>query len=1074
MTNSDLHENILSKLPISIIGYNNVSDKINAFFSKLIEIHDFKYDEKITFFSYSLAKLKNVHRWDIDALSQNFFFHSFPRNGINADPQFSMSFYTYLKSKNSKGAAHNTINSISKLFTQNINFRVLCNDETTNFSFENNTLSFIINKTAITYPGFLAFASILKESLSNAEENSLHYVFRQNENIFKPNENVSKSIEEIYLEFYSKAFNKNQIINLNKDLICWLKKLVKNQPNLFVSTDKLSDLIEDFVNQVESIAYLSLYYDCCIEYMPAVVAVFEKDENNPKVEERNLGSLIIGYKGDLTNENRSIFKLISERISLVVAGEHLKEQIIETENHAIRAAISQCMARAESHNHGSHILNHLTSYSFYSNFNFDKLKQYSSILKIEKKDSINMQEVVDNLFNLKIKALKNVLSNTEEQKKYIEFTESEPFKEFIEDLKKEFICIIKKNSAQNNNTSQENILFKLLATLIDYIRVRMEYIADISFGVPVMVTTRKFYSEVFRSFDENRLLLNFISGIDIDTFKFRINCESKDGVPLNEKNDISVAFPSDMLSQSAFFNIVENILRNTSKHNQDKIDNKEVTFIINIEPIKSEDDFLKVEIYDNIDLGKVDCKTEKDEEKETIREYFNLSSISEIKKIHEVVFNLNSKLNGTILQNNMIRDHALGLMEMEASCCYLRRLDLINIESNEFNLEQPNHYMINEKNRKDGTGNYNILRAFVKELGRGEEKKHCLGYTFFVLKPKDYLFIGFDKDKEIYKIDGVNHLSNNDLENELKVGKSFDHQFVIYKDISVKEILEKYKYQVTHRWIQIDENDEVLDSNQKIDLDNNIWEKWWDMIKGDFSDVNVLNTTNQNEFNIWLVDHSDTAIKTNEEFDNKTTQYEFVELLSSKAKMTLPEYKTNLANYLEEDPIYNGELCKRIKYKLFESYKSKILILDERVQNIMENENYMKIDYNRLYPKSNIFVPFKSEINLDEQKFDKNYFQKFNDFTDNIKENDFEIIVIHFSLIERLNFADDDKQKFFEKINTKCRKVVVTSGRGIPKEASRYNVSFINLSSLINAVHLTRSKYLLYSILTNTRKINHG
>ena len=210
--------------------------------------------------------------------------------------------------------------------------------------------------------------------------------------------------------------------------------------------------------------------------------------------------------------------------------------------------------------------------------------------------------------------------------------------------------------------------------------------------------------------------------------------------------------------------------------------------------------------------------------------------------------------------------------------------------------------------------------------------------------------------------------------------------------------------------------------------------------------------------------------------------------------------------------------------KLFESSKAKILILDERVQSFYENDKYMDIPYYDLYKYANITVPFSKNdgnivastiepeenfLNLGQDRFDTTFIKKFQNyvgFIDNratkttssndsktaeknaqktsaIKVDDYDIIVLHYSLLERMEIKDTIGQKdknrdeykyrkdFLDQLAKKCKRLVLTSGRGNPREElQNYNVSFVGLAALINALHTTRSKYLLYNILTNSRK----
>ena len=145
----------------------------------------------------------------------------------------------------------------------------------------------------------------------------------------------------------------------------------------------------------------------------------------------------------------------------------------------------------------------------------------------------------------------------------------------------------------------------------------MDYLADISFGTPLMQTNKYAYGELFKDLDKVRLLLEHISGLS--DFKYKIAFK-KDGEPLNDTNDLLVAIPNDILGIQALYNILENIIRNTAKHSSTKPDitTFTVNFIDDIEKAglkvadnKTEiantlNEFIAVEVYDNIPIEKTD------------------------------------------------------------------------------------------------------------------------------------------------------------------------------------------------------------------------------------------------------------------------------------------------------------------------------------------------------------------------------------------------------------------------------------------------------------------------------------
>ena len=172
--------------------------------------------------------------------------------------------------------------------------------------------------------------------------------------------------------------------------------------------------------------------------------------------------------------------------------EDKKRKELETErsNHAIRAAISQVMARNLSHNIGSHVMNNL----------------------------IAGENLKDDLITKSDSYIGLVLPGDEHK---------------------------------------ELSILNQIAVFNNYVKCRMDYMSEVTFGVSTMQTNKQMFGEVFKNFDKVRLLLNHISGID--GFKYQI-CFKYNGNCSCFNNDIPVSFPSDILGCHAFYNILENII----------------------------------------------------------------------------------------------------------------------------------------------------------------------------------------------------------------------------------------------------------------------------------------------------------------------------------------------------------------------------------------------------------------------------------------------------------------------------------------------------------------------------------
>jgi hypothetical protein len=346
---------------------------------------------------------------------------------------------------------------------------------------------------------------------------------------------------------------------------------------------------------------------------------------------------------------------------------------------ATRAAISQVMARNMSHNIGSHVMNKLTG-------NLEKYPIYST----ESYDSFGMNLLYKEKFR-----------RVRKEKKLFEDKLIEPVLE-------------------------NEILLDQISTFNNYVKCRMDYLSDVTFGTPLMQTNKKVFGELFNDLDKVRMLLNNISGLS--DFKYSIkfvrtnyneNGEEPKIVDLDVKNDFPVAMPNDLLGCQAFYNIIENVIRNTAKHNQNKVKTDKgeeestgkTVFTVNIHthiPIKPEKvsaaakdknidekeiletlDLLNtmymVEIYDNLPVIE---KPEKETIAEYIKEVITGKRPEDIQSVEWLVYKQNKKINTSILQeNNALRTHALGIIEMEASAAYLRKMEITDFDGDDYDVD---------------------------------------------------------------------------------------------------------------------------------------------------------------------------------------------------------------------------------------------------------------------------------------------------------------------------------------------------------------------------------------------------
>ncbi len=627
--------------------------------------------------------------------------------------------------------------------------------------------------------------------------------------------------------------------------------------------------------------------------------------------------------------------------------------------------------------------------------------------------------------------------------------------ELSKKINEKVICKAYEASFKFEN-NEDNII-RQLATYNNYVKSRMDYLSDITFGTPVMQTNKKVISELFQDLDEVRLLLDNISGLS-KNFPYKINFAIE-----GNKKELTVAIPNDLLGCQAFYNIIENVIRNTAKHNQGKknVDGTTATtnFFVNFKEISEKEEveeknvLYEVEIYDDV----------------------------HVQDITNLVKAQNEKINLSVLaENNQLRNSALGLLEMEASAAYLRKLDIIKIESPDYKV-LPDKSIHTEKK-------LNILKAFSKKV----DGKNCLAYRFFVSKPTEYLFIddglnvSDERETELNKM-GIWFRTKSQFKSDLEKenGTVFNHQFLFHKaDNEIKNLIEKHQTHLPVRVIELNKKTNSLlpliktEKKGFAEIENCVWEIWFNEIRGNYKVVNAFasyqsnNHEQEGRYNLAFSDHLETWNISKALFDKEKKQINFLDALSSNAQKRLPDFTgKKITDYF---PAIKTNLTT--KNKLFESAIRTVLVMDERIQGFSEltydagGESVQNIE---IFKSTNVNIPTSSDFKLDADNYSETLVGKITDYINSrVEKNKF--LLIHYSILERM-FSTKDTTLQDQRINehlkkwAKSTRVVVTSGRGKPKELPK-EVCYVNLSPVLNVFTQARSKYAINYLLIQARK----
>lgn len=712
---------------------------------------------------------------------------------------------------------------------------------------------------------------------------------------------------------------------------------------------------------------------------------------------------------------------------------------------AIKAALSQVMARNMSHNIGSHVLSRMVETGTIRNFIASSNQDGSG-----------------------------AVSNKTHQYQGFSFNDS-----YAEE--------------------PEN----RIASFNSYMKSRMDYLADVTTGVPTVENSKWFIKEVLSGIDKNRLLLDRISGISDFHYRIRFrNSVSRENDNTDEDaikdheavNDLMVSIPNDVLGSHALYIIIENIIRNCAKHgeNGDKGYSAETPMNICIDikefPEPEGNDLYEVTIYDDSEVaGKVTIN--QDEEVKYRRFFSEANETLLINRLDKLVFDQNYRLNQSVLENGVLRQGAWGLIEMDASAAYLRKIPVEQIDNDHFDIDlrqSPDSKTSYYPARQFTPRQLNILKAISVD-------EKYLGYRFLLFKPREVLVIDDnntyrsldDKERNILLKHGVLvcDAPGNNGKFVYDPNVIYNHKLVVVISDDPDKIIAKNKTGISERILKINSKHAVNHSALNLlpsDIEGFIAEIWKYYIRG-------------------------------KDYQFYEEYYGLPRVIRKVIKDILKDKVANgCANYSDHGKGYQTDPCdfKEIKYGLIngfmpkedeivkgiqfiESVHTKIVILDERIQEYANHGTYKPIEgdvihVRDIYKKTNIYVPDDVVCNLGAQVYDSAFGAILKVFADH---RDASYFVIHLGVIEKLIESQNrradvtiyDKEheikEFLEDIvcsnsnNIDYNKLVIISGRGRPHNLPA-NTRYLNYSIISQYMIDVRFKYLLSEAVFSARKLH--
>ena len=397
------------------------------------------------------------------------------------------------------------------------------------------------------------------------------------------------------------------------------------------------------------------------------------------------------------------------------------------------------------------------------------------------------------------------------------------------------------------------------AFFLKYENHRMGYHCDLSYGAPMLVENRSVFKEIFLELDRNCALLDHISGLE-ENFKYSICFErmAQDGTSkvIGYDNDFKIAIPDGLVGTHAFYNIIENVVRNTAKHHNKEVDEFMFTVRFSDMPTPGREELCEeakslycVEIFDNVEM--------------------------EQQEAEDLVELQTNNANLPIMKDGRLRSTALGVAEMEISACFLRQLDTYLIDSDEYEVD-------NLKGYYNKYGKYNLIKPIALEMNG----KYRFGYRFFVRRPQEVLIVS-DAFELNQPEQGIRSMKVDEFLASLDHDAIYPEDFVVIHRSKIidEETIHPYRTSLTTRvlfvddfkWVDADEENAVL---------TECWNMWRQQNEKQWTVNEIVSSIAPPEPNRALMEHHGDDLP--EGILEKN--YGYIDILSSDAVRRFPYY----------------------------------------------------------------------------------------------------------------------------------------------------------------------------------------
>lgn len=380
-----LYNEVLSELPFSLTGHADFEDKLNKFYTKLAESRFIQNSGITLLFSAVLDipyNIQEINDWNLKSF-HNIFYKTIGEN----NKQEAISFYFHMLKWASEKIGHPKLSTsliLSKFFISDANFRVALHDQADPFVHYNpDTWCFEILMPANLFKKFGDASTLLKLKLElDKIWNGKEIYLENNEQLFGIYKIKERLNDENHCsQVFDKIFETNKIDNIILSIEDQLKSyyIYNGGKDLYIFD---TTLFKDIAYCSICLSFLCWYYDSKIEYMLSIAKSDSSPNNLTKIEHRNIGGLVIGYRSELNELPRAIFNLISDRISAAVGGQHLVESNRKAKVVRARLRFNQFCAIINDRNPDIRILNEMDAHQIHGNrsFEIDSISKISSLI----------------------------------------------------------------------------------------------------------------------------------------------------------------------------------------------------------------------------------------------------------------------------------------------------------------------------------------------------------------------------------------------------------------------------------------------------------------------------------------------------------------------------------------------------------------------------------------------------------------------------------------------------------------------------------------------------------------------